>query len=835
MALSALILLRADMYQDASNAQLPEAQQNLGFMALCGGTVTCDGVTDDSAAINLLLAAKPAVYTIARGKTIALGSSINFRSNHTGLVCEGGNAAPLAGSAAMQGCAILKWTGAAGGIVVGTRPTPGGPAGNSIIGLKFAGLGIQCDGTTTAAVGIEAVETSLSTFNNLFFRGCSEAGIKGGDLPTTTAANFRKNEVVNIECSVAANLPGDCFKGYTSASSLNSDVNTNEFRFIRGRLGRGNAVSIYGSDSNVFYNISSSHNGTDTGGALIFGSSRNAIHPGNNSNIVLVAEGASGKEGDIIVGGTGGDDGVCTGTAYTSVSGAFNEYDIGAAITGTNLAGGTTVAAIVTARKVTLSQACTADGSGLTFAIAGRTASTNISFINHTANNNKLPTAGTGANFVIAPFVDSVSTTSASYAIAVNQNGATFDNAGATAEVALRLPVAKVGMRYCFTNVVGVHALRPFPREGEVIQLPIIGDTTSAQPFSTTVPGASACLAARRVGNAVKWTVASMTPGWLDTTVAAPAVPAVATGTVAANAVTGSISPNAVTGSIAGTTLTVSAVASGGLVPGQTIACAGCLPATTVVQQLTGTTRGVGTYEVTPEQEVSSTAMTPSGGWLTVTAVASGGVGQGQALAGAGITGGTTVLAGGPTGGVGGYPVNISQTAASTAIVPSGGFMNVTAVTSGLLNPGAVISGIGITAGNEIDVQMTGSAGGVGTYLVSVADTAGPTTITTTRNMVNLLTSDSGKSFNTSGSTIEVRFRLPIAAAGLRYCFTNGTSSKIAPLTRVPNLIYVNGVSDAAGYNTTQASATLCLSAQNIAGALAWVAVAVSGTWVAGL
>lgn len=67
-----------------------------------------------------------------------------------------------------------------------------------------------------------------------------------------------------------------------------------------------------------------------------------------------------------------------------------------------------------------------------------------------------------------------------------------------------------------------------------------------------------------------------------------------------------------VTGSIATTTLTVSAVASGSLLPGMTISGTGVTAGTYIVVQLTGTPGGVGTYTVSASQTVASTTITGS-------------------------------------------------------------------------------------------------------------------------------------------------------------------------------------------------------------------------------
>ena len=64
------------------------------------------------------------------------------------------------------------------------------------------------------------------------------------------------------------------------------------------------------------------------------------------------------------------------------------------------------------------------------------------------------------------------------------------------------------------------------------------------------------------------------------------------------------------TGSIATTTLTVSAVASGTILPGMLITGTGVTASTYIVKQLTGTTGSTGTYQVNNSQTVSSRTIT---------------------------------------------------------------------------------------------------------------------------------------------------------------------------------------------------------------------------------
>jgi len=136
--------------------------------------------------------------------------------------------------------------------------------------------------------------------------------------------------------------------------------------------------------------------------------------------------------------------------------------------------------------------------------------------------------------------------------------------------------------------------------------------------------------------------------------------------------VTGAIAAStaSVTGSINGNVLTVTAVGSGVLVVGGTLSGTGVATGTQIAAQLTGTAGGVGTYTVTiPEQTVASTTISETYGTLTVSAVGSGALGVGDLLSGTGVTSGTVITAlGTGQGGTGTYVVSPTQTAGSTTV-----------------------------------------------------------------------------------------------------------------------------------------------------------------------
>ena len=154
------------------------------------------------------------------------------------------------------------------------------------------------------------------------------------------------------------------------------------------------------------------------------------------------------------------------------------------------------------------------------------------------------------------------------------------------------------------------------------------------------------------------------------------AVSAAATGTPPAGAVTtASIAAGtgSVTASIDGSVMDVTVVGSGSIRPGAILAGTGVTTGTRVTQQLTGTAGGVGTYLVTPAQTKASDTTTATFGVMTVTAVASGTLAVGQVLSGANVTANTFVTGYGTgTGGVGTYYVSPTQTAASATVNATG-------------------------------------------------------------------------------------------------------------------------------------------------------------------
>lgn len=127
-----------------------------------------------------------------------------------------------------------------------------------------------------------------------------------------------------------------------------------------------------------------------------------------------------------------------------------------------------------------------------------------------------------------------------------------------------------------------------------------------------------------------------------------------------------------VTGSITNNILTVSA--GSGLKIGGILSGTGVATGTRLINQLTGTTGGAGTYTVSPrEQTVASTTISETFGTLTVGGTVTGTFVVGQTISGSGgggVTAGTIITAlGTGTGGAGTYIVDKTQTVTSSTII----------------------------------------------------------------------------------------------------------------------------------------------------------------------
>lgn len=122
-----------------------------------------------------------------------------------------------------------------------------------------------------------------------------------------------------------------------------------------------------------------------------------------------------------------------------------------------------------------------------------------------------------------------------------------------------------------------------------------------------------------------------------------------------------------------------------------------------------------------------------AGAVMTVTAVGSGTLYAGATISGTGVVSGAIIVRQltGTAGGVGTYEVSIQQTVASTTISAAHGVFTAASGLTGTFGVGQVLSGSGVTTGTRITALGTGT-GGLGTYIVDISQTAGSTAISGT-------------------------------------------------------------------------------------------------------
>lgn len=126
-----------------------------------------------------------------------------------------------------------------------------------------------------------------------------------------------------------------------------------------------------------------------------------------------------------------------------------------------------------------------------------------------------------------------------------------------------------------------------------------------------------------------------------------------------------------------------------------------------------------------------------AGDVLAVTVVGSGTVVPGATISGTGVATGTKVVGqlSGAAGGVGTYAVDIGeQTVASTTVSGTYGTLTVGGTVAGTFGVGDTLSGSGVVAGTAITALGTGS-GGAGTYIVNNNTVVSSTAITAATNV----------------------------------------------------------------------------------------------------
>lgn len=176
---------------------------------------------------------------------------------------------------------------------------------------------------------------------------------------------------------------------------------------------------------------------------------------------------------------------------------------------------------------------------------------------------------------------------------------------------------------------------------------------------------------------------------------------------------------------------------------GDTVSGTGITAGTTITSQISGTTGGAGTYQLSASNTASSATVTAFGKVVKVTST-TGLISIGETISGgAGFPVGATVVRqlSGTTGGAGNYQLSANgsaYTASATGVTTFGNVLNVTAIGSGALEVGNPVTGTGIPTNAAIASQVSGTVGGIGVYTLTQTATAyaASTTVTAVGGVV---------------------------------------------------------------------------------------------------
>jgi len=187
--------------------------------------------------------------------------------------------------------------------------------------------------------------------------------------------------------------------------------------------------------------------------------------------------------------------------------------------------------------------------------------------------------------------------------------------------------------------------------------------------------------------------------------------------------------------------------------------------------------------------ESASVTASIAGNVMYVTAVGSGVLVPGSVLSGTGVSAGTEITSqlSGTPGGIGTYAVSIAQVTPSTTVSTTYGLLTVTAVGSGTVSVGQTLSGSGVTSGTQITGLDSGT-GLTGTYYVQTSQTASSTTITASGTAIGVAYDSISGGFDiTSG----------IAGPASTVAFATGSAAASLFLTQATGAVLSQGAAAA--------------------------------------
>jgi len=226
----------------------------------------CDGVTNDTTAINNAIATAAGVQgqkvLLPYGKSCKINSTVNMGNGTTSTastvngVILGCEAVPVStsffgGGTQTSGCRLV-WGGGAGTVISVNGP---------IQGWGLQGVFVDC--VAVGAVGLKVTSGQYGDVRNNVFNQCTAQGILAGTVPqgggpfgnSNTASNIFSNNLIvaaNVANVQAMRLTGTGTADATSNTSFNQFNNTTIYLPLTATTMVG--ISDEATDSNSFYN-----------------------------------------------------------------------------------------------------------------------------------------------------------------------------------------------------------------------------------------------------------------------------------------------------------------------------------------------------------------------------------------------------------------------------------------------------------------------------------------------------------------------------------------------------------------------------------------------------
>lgn len=252
-----------DLQFDGGNFRILRVVDNEGTAILPRFGAVCDGVSDDSAAMQAAANANPGLDIILpAGKICAIAVSVTANANSVGFSCPVDSDAVVGG----RGCE-LKWTGAAGGRMLAFIAPSGSTSnfrlnGNFVKRIRFNGNnGLAKDAIYLAGV-YRPVLQRLS-----FVGGFSGGSIINFDiLPVVQGVTFGENqgnqygESHGIDIYNTGFTSNGIYLGYYQnvGAVPGANASINDFQNLHIFTGSGNngrGIWCYGCDNNTFRNV----------------------------------------------------------------------------------------------------------------------------------------------------------------------------------------------------------------------------------------------------------------------------------------------------------------------------------------------------------------------------------------------------------------------------------------------------------------------------------------------------------------------------------------------------------------------------------------------------